>query len=80
MRPIAPPGSGSNMRPTMTPAKIAKYNQACCGRPWGGGMTARMIATATGAMAFQEIFMRAPSQFTARTSPAQIAVAASASP
>ena len=24
MSPIAPPGSGSNMRPTMTPTKIAK--------------------------------------------------------
>src|SRR3954465_5675402 len=39
MMPIAPPGNGSRMRPTMTPAKIAKKYQACCGRP-GAGITA----------------------------------------
>src|SRR3954467_6672230 len=57
MRPIAPPGSGSNMRPTMTPAKIAKKYQACCGSPAGVGVSAGTAAPAPGAMAFQGIFM-----------------------
>ena len=43
MSPIAPPGSGSNMRPTMTPTKIAKKYHACCGRPAGAGMSAMTI-------------------------------------
>src|SRR5512134_835422 len=57
IRPIAPPGSGSNIRPTMTPAKIAKYHHACCGSPSGGGMSARMTAMATGAAAFHQFFI-----------------------
>src|SRR5271166_6192881 len=58
MRPIAPPGNGSNISPTMTPAKMAKYHQANCGSPAGGGIKATMIATTIGAIPFQEILMR----------------------
>src|SRR4051794_7797322 len=50
--PIAPPGSGSNMRPTMTPTKMAKKYHACGARPAGGDMSAIAAATATGATAF----------------------------
>jgi hypothetical protein len=39
----------------MTPTKMAKKYQACCGRPAGAGMSAMMMATATGAMAVQEM-------------------------
>ena len=53
IRPIAPPGSGSSIRPTITPTKIAKKYQACGARPSGGGISATMIATAIGASAFQ---------------------------
>src|SRR6188474_1831933 len=60
MSPIAPPGSGSNMRPTITPTKIAKKYHACCGRPSGAGMSAMMIATAIGAIAVHLIFMTPP--------------------
>src|SRR5262245_41524462 len=56
MSPIAPPGSGSNMRPTMTPTKMAKKYQACCASPSGAGINAMMMATAMGAMAFQFMF------------------------
>src|SRR5512134_2077888 len=60
IKPIAPPGSGSNMRPTMTPTKMAKKYHACCGSPAGAGMRAMMMATATGATAFHGIFMLFP--------------------
>src|SRR5271165_1872446 len=55
IRPIAPPGKGSNISPTMTPANIAKYHHANCGKPPGAGTNARTIAIAIGAIAFQEI-------------------------
>ncbi len=35
IRPMAAPGSGSSIRPTMTPAKMAKKYHACCARPSG---------------------------------------------
>src|SRR5512137_813542 len=52
--PIAPPGSGSSIRPTITPAKIAKKYHACGARPSGGGINASASATAIGASAFQD--------------------------
>src|SRR5208337_3875577 len=55
IRPIAPPGNGSSISPTMTPANIAKYHQANCGKPRGAGISARRIVTATGAIAFQKV-------------------------
>src|SRR3954467_11130913 len=61
MMPIAPSGNGSKLRPTMTPAKIAKKYQACCGRP-GAGISAMAIATATGASAFTARFSTATSE------------------
>ena len=51
MRPMAPPGSGSTIRPTMTPAKMAKKYQACCGRPSGAGASASAMTTAMGSKA-----------------------------
>ena len=56
MSPMAPPGNGSNIKPTITPAKSAKKYQACCGRPSGAGMSASAIAIPTGATCFQVIF------------------------
>src|SRR5712692_5329399 len=56
MRPMAPPGSGSNINPTMTPAKSAKKYHACCANADGGGISAMMIATATGAKCFHVSF------------------------
>src|SRR5687768_12054784 len=52
IRPMAPPGKGSNIKPTITPAKIAKKYQACCAKPAGAGMSAIAIATTTGARCF----------------------------
>src|SRR3954463_1254616 len=52
MSPMAPPGSGSNMSPTMTPTKMAKKYHACGARPAGGAMRAIAAAAAIGAMAF----------------------------
>src|SRR5580704_2004788 len=49
---MAAPGNGSKTRPTITPTKMEKKYQACCGRPLGTGSRARMTVTATGAMAF----------------------------
>src|SRR5829696_439703 len=49
----AGPGSGSTIRPTITPAKMAKKYHACGARPAGAGMTAMASATATGSRAFQ---------------------------
>ena len=57
IRPMAPPGSGSSISPTMTPAKMAKKYHACGASPAGAGMSAIAIATAIGTSAFQEIFM-----------------------
>src|SRR5258707_170386 len=48
---IAAPGKGSRTNPTITPAKIEKYNQATCGHPGGDGTRARTTATATGTIA-----------------------------
>jgi hypothetical protein len=54
IRPMAAPGSGSSIRPTMTPAKMAKKYQACGARPAGGGISAStMAATTTGSRNFQ---------------------------
>src|SRR5512139_163123 len=53
IRPIAPPGSGSSISPTITPAKIAKKYQACGARPAGARISAMMTATAMGESAFQ---------------------------
>jgi hypothetical protein len=53
---MAPPGRGSSISPTMTPANIAKKYHACGARPAGAGSQARTIATAIGATAFQESF------------------------
>src|SRR5688572_8872466 len=50
--PMAPPGNGSNMSPTMTPTKMAKKYHACGARPAGGDISAIATATAIGAMAF----------------------------
>ena len=52
--PIAPPGSGSSIRPRMTPAKIAKKYHAWGARPAGGGISASTIARTIGASAFHE--------------------------
>ena len=60
MSPMAPPGSGSSIRPTMTPAKIAKKYHACGARPAGAGIRAIAIATATGTTAFHSIFIAEP--------------------
>ncbi|OIQ68080.1 hypothetical protein GALL_503330 [mine drainage metagenome] len=57
MRPMAPPGNGSSIRPTITPAKIAKKYQACGASPVGAGSSAITTATTMGAIAFQEIVM-----------------------
>src|ERR1035437_1559425 len=57
MRPTAPPGNGSSIRPTITPAKMAKKYQACGASPAGAGSSAITTATTIGAIAFQEIFM-----------------------
>src|SRR4249919_3215850 len=54
IKPIAPPGSGSSIKPRMTPAKIAKKYQACGARPCGAGISATTSARAMGASAFQE--------------------------
>src|SRR5271165_6248828 len=47
---IAAPGSGSRIRPTITPAKIEKYSHAKCANPGGGGKSARITVTASGAI------------------------------
>src|ERR1035437_1938259 len=57
MRPTAPPGNGSSIRPTITPAKMAKKYQACGASPAGAGSSAITMATMIGVIAFQEIFM-----------------------
>ena len=51
---MAPPGSGSSISPTMTPAKIAKKYHACGASPSGGGNAAIASATRIGASAFHE--------------------------
>src|SRR5271165_5656655 len=51
MMAMAAPGNGSTISPTMTPAKMEKYNQAKCANPDGGGISARISVTATGAIA-----------------------------
>src|ERR1051325_4672958 len=53
IKPIAPPGKGSNIKPTITPAKIAKKYHACCASPAGAGISAIMMATRSGAKFFQ---------------------------
>src|ERR1035437_10630355 len=40
MMPIAPPGSGSSIKPTTTPAKMAKKYNAGWGSPSGAGIRA----------------------------------------
>ena len=55
MRPIAPPGSGSSISATMTPAKIAKKYHAWRASPAGGGSSASTSVTAIGTSAFQEM-------------------------
>src|SRR5829696_2849707 len=45
---IAGPGKGSTIRPTMTPAKMAKKYHACGAKPAGTGMSAMISATAKG--------------------------------
>src|SRR5512146_45992 len=49
IKPMAPPGNGSNIKPTITPAKIAKKYHACCASPGGAGSRAMTTVTATGA-------------------------------
>src|SRR5512147_1434935 len=49
--PIAPPGSGSSISATMTPAKIAKKYHACGASPAGGGTSAINSVTAIGTIA-----------------------------
>src|SRR5215207_3117029 len=50
---IAGPGNGSTIRPTITPAKMAKKYHACGARPAGAGMSAMISATTTGSRACQ---------------------------
>src|SRR3990172_10939904 len=57
---MAPPGSGSNIKPTISPAKMAKNYQACCGKPSGTGASATTKATTRGAKCFQVIFIFCP--------------------
>ncbi len=54
MRPMAPPGRGSTIRATITPAKIAKKYHACSARPAGGGKRASASVTPIGSSARQE--------------------------
>ncbi len=51
---MAPPGRGSSISATMTPAKIAKKYHACGASPCGGGSNASASVTAIGAIAFQD--------------------------
>ena len=53
-RPMAPPGRGSSIRATTTPAKMAKYHHACCASPSGGATRARPIAMTIGTSALHE--------------------------
>src|SRR5512137_1443270 len=46
--PMAPPGSGSSIKATITPAKIAKKYQACAANPAGGGSSASASVMMTG--------------------------------
>src|ERR1700761_8513748 len=51
VRPISPTaglGSGSVTSAAITPVKIAKYHQACCASPGGGGVAASARVSATG--------------------------------
>src|SRR6185369_12291034 len=52
--PIAAPGSGSTIRATITPAKMAKKFHAWGASPGGGGISANPAATARGRMNFQD--------------------------
>src|ERR1700730_13249101 len=47
---IAAPGNGSRTSPTITPAKIEKYNHAKWLKPGGVGSSASTTVTATGAI------------------------------
>src|SRR5450755_3087022 len=69
MRPMAPPGSGSSIKPTMTPANRAKKYQACGAKPAGAGSRAKTIATAIGARGFQGSFIESALSFLGRSRP-----------
>src|ERR1051325_7718022 len=51
--PMAPPGSGSSIKPTITAMNSAKKYHACFGKPAGAGRRAIITATTTGVTNFQ---------------------------